>query len=235
MALPGICASPTWGRIGKTFRFASTNSAKTVAFSAAPRALPSSASNSRRDGQGPRRSLPPRRLAGTISPLAPIAILSASAVVVARRRTAHSSRSGLRDRTRLPKRTTRGIRCVATWHRGALTTRPAGCASASREFEVLLRVANRVINGFPVRFSPLVSEGFGEAARQLPPHRRPSSAYTSSGSTHDPIGAVCPRCGPLVALEGRRRRRARRSDLLSVTAYMEPFHVRLNGATACSG
>ena len=32
-----------------------------------------------------------------------------------------------------------------------------------------------------------------------------------------------------------RSRRARRTRCLSVTAYMEPFHVRLNGATRCSG
>lgn len=98
-------------------------------------------------------------------------------------------------------------------HPGPLSPRSAGCASASHEFAAPLRAENRVFNSFPVRFSPLVSEGFGEAARQLPPHRRTSSAYTSSGSTHDPIGAVCPRCGPLGALECRRRGSARRSDL----------------------
>lgn len=32
-------------------------------------------------------------------------------------------------------------------------------------------------------------------------------------STHDPIGSVCPGCGPLVAFAGRRRRSPRSSDL----------------------
>ena len=65
-------------------------------------------------------------------------------------------------------------------HLGPLPPRPAGGGSASRDSASALRTANRVLNRFPVRFSPLVSGALGEAARQIPAHRRTSTAYANS-------------------------------------------------------
>ena len=95
---------------------------------------------------------------------------------------------------------------------------PASCSAASslsQPFRCASRpkTANCFFNSLPVCFSPLVSGALGEAPRQLPAHRRISTAYTSSESTHDPIGAACPRCGPLIAVEGQHRRGARPSHL----------------------
>ena len=98
-------------------------------------------------------------------------------------------------------------------HPGSPSPGPAGHASASRDSASAVRTANRVLNSLTVRFSPLASAALSKAARQLPVPRRTSTAYTRSESTHEPIGAVCPRCSQLVSVEGRRRRHARLLDL----------------------
>ena len=61
-------------------------------------------------------------------------------------------------------------------HPGPPSPRPAGCASASGASAGALRAANRAFNSFPVRLSPLTARALGEAARQLPAHRRISTA-----------------------------------------------------------
>ena len=66
-----------------------------------------------------------------------------------------------------------------------LSPKPAGCARASCTSASAPRTVS-AFNSLPIRLSPLVSGALGEAARQLSAHRRTSTPYPNSESTHDP-------------------------------------------------